>query len=201
MHATMNNKQKIALAITIAVIALGIGLIFFLRTRSVEGDGGLILNTANPNNQGTTNQDPSIQDEDADSIQVSSVSTSGMFVNNFTIPEPPENIEPVGFGEVDSVVNSSSSDSALIQPASVADTTSTVSPSDIVDPPPDEQITASESTDTDGDMISNTEEARYGTNPTKADTDGDGFSDADEIKNGYNPLGTGKCAVTTCLIN
>ena len=55
--------------------------------------------------------------------------------------------------------------------------------------------------DSDSDTIPDSEEVRYGTDPKKADTDGDTFPDADEIKNGYNPLGTGKCAVTTCLIN
>jgi outer membrane protein OmpA-like peptidoglycan-associated protein/opacity protein-like surface antigen len=38
-----------------------------------------------------------------------------------------------------------------------------------------------ESTDSDGDGISNEEEIAYGTNPYKADTDGDGLTDYEEI--------------------
>lgn len=50
-------------------------------------------------------------------------------------------------------------------------------------------------TDTDGDGLSDVEEARLGTNPNKADTDGDGLSDGVEVKGnvgsckaGTNPL-------------
>lgn len=69
--------------------------------------------------------------------------------------------------------------------------------------------------DTDGDGLTDEEEAKYGTDPKKADTDGDsltdyeeimiwktdplnpdtdgdGFSDGVEVKNGFNPLGAGK---------
>jgi S1-C subfamily serine protease len=47
-------------------------------------------------------------------------------------------------------------------------------------------------TDTDGDGLSDIDEAKYGTNPNKADTDGDGFKDGVEVMAGYNPLGAGK---------
>ncbi len=69
--------------------------------------------------------------------------------------------------------------------------------------------------DTDGDGLTDEEEARLGTdsakvdtdddgltdyeeviiwksNPLTADTDGDGYSDGIEVRNGYNPLGAGK---------
>jgi hypothetical protein len=47
--------------------------------------------------------------------------------------------------------------------------------------------------DTDGDGLSDYEEVRiYHTDPLKADTDGDGHNDGEEVKNGYNPLGAGK---------
>jgi len=46
--------------------------------------------------------------------------------------------------------------------------------------------------DPDGDGLTNSEEERYGSNPTEADTDKDGFSDGDEVSNGYNPNGAGK---------
>lgn len=42
--------------------------------------------------------------------------------------------------------------------------------------------------DQDEDGLSDVEEARRGTDPSKGDTDGDGFSDGDEVKSGYNPL-------------
>ncbi len=73
----------------------------------------------------------------------------------------------------------------------------------------------SEPVDTDGDGISDSDEAAlgtdpfkidsdddgifdreevevYGTNPLDKDSDGDGYLDGEEIKNGYNPLGSGK---------
>jgi len=47
--------------------------------------------------------------------------------------------------------------------------------------------------DTDGDGLSDYEEVKiYHTDPLKADTDGDGYSDGAEVKSGYNPLGAGK---------
>jgi hypothetical protein len=75
--------------------------------------------------------------------------------------------------------------------------------------------TATVSVDTDGDGLSDAEEAALGTNPLKADTDDDGLSDYDEVKkygtnpnladtdgdtyldgaevkSGYNPNGAGK---------
>ena len=49
-----------------------------------------------------------------------------------------------------------------------------------------------ESLDTDGDGLTDAEEARYKSDPKKADTDADGFSDGEEVRNGYNPAGPGK---------
>ena len=48
------------------------------------------------------------------------------------------------------------------------------------------------SEDTDGDGLSDAEEARYGADPNNPDTDGDGFSDGEEVRNGYNPAGPGQ---------
>lgn len=45
--------------------------------------------------------------------------------------------------------------------------------------------------DSDGDGLTDDQEKRFGTDPTKSDTDGDGFSDYVEIQTGYNPLGPG----------
>lgn len=42
--------------------------------------------------------------------------------------------------------------------------------------------------DSDGDGISDAEEAEYGTDPNNADTDGDGIDDAQEIAYGLDPL-------------
>ena len=44
------------------------------------------------------------------------------------------------------------------------------------------------STDTDGDGLTDAEEATLGTNPELADTDGDGFSDGQEVAAKTNPL-------------
>lgn len=46
--------------------------------------------------------------------------------------------------------------------------------------------------DSDNDGLTDSQEAKYGTDPHNPDTDGDGFKDGDEVKNGYNPLGSGK---------
>lgn len=47
--------------------------------------------------------------------------------------------------------------------------------------------------DSDFDGLSDYEEVYiYGTDPLNPDTDGDGFSDGDEVKNGYNPKGEGR---------
>ena len=43
-------------------------------------------------------------------------------------------------------------------------------------------------TDSDGDGLSDSEEAVRGTNPSVSDTDGDGYADGLEITNGSNPL-------------
>jgi hypothetical protein len=45
--------------------------------------------------------------------------------------------------------------------------------------------------DSDGDGLSDEEEATYGTDPENSDTDGDGYPDGDEVLAGYNPLGEG----------
>nr|MDA3923417.1 right-handed parallel beta-helix repeat-containing protein [Kiritimatiellia bacterium] len=42
--------------------------------------------------------------------------------------------------------------------------------------------------DSDGDGLTNVEEARLGTDPNKSDSDGDGFSDSWELSNRLNPL-------------
>jgi hypothetical protein len=51
--------------------------------------------------------------------------------------------------------------------------------------------------DTDGDGLTDTEEAVFGTDPMKRDSDGDGYDDLAEIKNGYNPAGQGKILVNS----
>ena len=43
-------------------------------------------------------------------------------------------------------------------------------------------------TDDDGDGLSDTEEATYGTNPLLADTDGDDYLDGEEVDSGADPL-------------
>jgi len=63
--------------------------------------------------------------------------------------------------------------------ASVVDTTPTTAPTQ-------------PGGDRDGDGLSDGDEVRYKTNPSKPDTDGDGFTDGVEVANGYNPSGAGK---------
>lgn len=47
--------------------------------------------------------------------------------------------------------------------------------------------------DTDSDGLTDYEEVKvYATNPLNPDTDGDSFSDGQEVRNGYNPNGEGK---------
>jgi hypothetical protein len=45
-----------------------------------------------------------------------------------------------------------------------------------------------ENVDPDGDGLSNSEEAEYGTDPNNADTDGDGFNDGAEVAAATDPL-------------
>jgi hypothetical protein len=47
-------------------------------------------------------------------------------------------------------------------------------------------------TDSDKDGLSNSEEAIFGTDPSKVDSDGDGYSDGAEVLSLYNPAGAGK---------
>lgn len=55
-------------------------------------------------------------------------------------------------------------------------------------------------TDTDADGLFDGDEIKkYRTDPLKKDSDGDGYTDAQEIENGYNPVGTGKCLTTGCI--
>lgn len=42
--------------------------------------------------------------------------------------------------------------------------------------------------DSDGDLLTDAQELRYGTNPNKSDSDNDGFIDGTEVLNGYSPL-------------
>ncbi len=46
--------------------------------------------------------------------------------------------------------------------------------------------------DSDGDGLSDADEAKYHTDPLVTDTDKDGFTDGDEVRRGFNPLGPGK---------
>lgn len=61
-----------------------------------------------------------------------------------------------------------------------------------VEEEPEESEPDPEEIDTDGDGLSDADEDRYGTNPTRPDTDNDGYLDGEEVENGYNPLGSGK---------
>ncbi len=55
--------------------------------------------------------------------------------------------------------------------------------------------------DTDTDELSDGDEVlKYGTNPLDADTDKDAFSDGKEVQNSYNPRGSGKCSKPDCTI-
>lgn len=49
-----------------------------------------------------------------------------------------------------------------------------------------------ETTDPDGDGLTDEEERVYYTDPLNADTDGDSYFDGDEVRNGYSPLAAGE---------
>lgn len=72
---------------------------------------------------------------------------------------------------------------ATSSPATTSDQTSNINQAPLV---------IASSTDTDGDGLTDAEEAILGTNKDKADTDGDGYSDLAEFIKGYNPAGAGK---------
>ena len=42
--------------------------------------------------------------------------------------------------------------------------------------------------DSDGDGISDAEEAELGTNPNEEDSDGDGYTDGEELDQGFDPI-------------
>lgn len=54
-------------------------------------------------------------------------------------------------------------------------------------PIPEPTITRTEAADTDGDGVSDPEEAVISTDATMPDSDGDGFTDGSELQNGYDP--------------
>ena len=59
-----------------------------------------------------------------------------------------------------------------------------------------------EGQDTDEDRLADTEEERYGTDPSNKDTDGDGYLDGDEVAAGFNPRGGGLLSTSTSeLVN
>jgi len=51
---------------------------------------------------------------------------------------------------------------------------------------------ATRDTDSDNDLLSDEQEAKFGTDPKKSDTDGDGYIDGIEVNAKYNPKGEGK---------
>ncbi len=57
-------------------------------------------------------------------------------------------------------------------------------------------VMATFSDDADGDGLTNTEEAGYGSNPWLADTDGDGFDDAFEVAQGLNVTNDSSAVIT-----
>ncbi|MCX6741215.1 MAG: hypothetical protein NTY61_02340, partial [Candidatus Parcubacteria bacterium] len=56
------------------------------------------------------------------------------------------------------------------------------------------------STDSDGDGLSDAAEDALGTDKNSPDTDGDGYTDGDEVSHGYSSLGPGKTSVNSALV-
>ncbi len=59
---------------------------------------------------------------------------------------------------------------------------------------------AVEGADGDHDTLSDSEEAIFGTSPTKSDTDGDGFSDGAEVRGLFNPTQKGAGITSSLMI-
>lgn len=200
MKTDMNTKQKIGIAAAVLAVVVAIALIAYLRSRSFEDDGGVMRPGTSVNNGTNTvdqgNVTTSVSGESAPAVEVSSTSTAGVKVTNYAPAPAPENVEPIGLGEVSTQSGAPNEGNNAVPQPPITTTTASV----IDDSPVDSSTNPPDETDSDADTISDTEEPRYGTDPKKSDTDGDGYSDADEIKNGYNPLGTGRCAVSTCII-
>ncbi len=96
-----------------------------------------------------------------------------------------------------SIANATTSEINNQDFASIFDTTSTVTEDDQVissnESSSDDLLIASpeqekvKGEDTDGDGLSNSEEALFGSDPNVVDTDGDGYSDGSEVLAGYDP--------------
>lgn len=67
--------------------------------------------------------------------------------------------------------------------------------------PSQEPTTYTTSIDSDGDGLTNTEEALYQTEARIADTDGDGFNDGPELINGYSPRSAGVQLQNSGVVN
>ena len=93
--------------------------------------------------------------------------------------------------------SSSSSSTAIISSSTTTPTATTslpLSQQPIVAPSAPiatSTLSAANLIDTDGDGLTDVEEALLGTNPVKADTNGNGFSDLTELRNGYDPIRAG----------
>ena len=91
---------------------------------------------------------------------------------------------PVTAPEITPPVESASATEAATTTEPVVVPPEAATSTEPVAPPASDQSAAP---DTDGDGLTNVEEALYGTDPNKVDTDGDSYSDSVEVINLYDP--------------
>jgi len=137
-------------------------------------------------------------------------------LDEITAPAGDGSLSPPPAGDSGSGVESGTSlEEAIGSPPPPAGTEEVSEPGGSPPPPPGEAVAVE---DTDGDGLSDQEEAVLGTDPAKVDTDGDGlndreevqvyhtdpnnpdtdgdtFEDGSEVQNGYDPNGPGRLLV------
>lgn len=187
--------RRILWIILAAVLALGIvgGLIFWLRTRSVEEiqvPGGI----PKAEQSSPPVELPPIVDSDGDRISDEDEARIGTdpnkadtdgdgFTDAFELDSRSDPLSPT------SVPTAQVRSEAVFQEREAV-RAPTTTPSEPPAQPP--APTPSPSPDPDGDGLTTLQEEQIGTDPNNPDTDGDGFNDGEEVNAGYNPLGPGR---------
>ncbi len=134
--------------------------------------------TADPNGERT---DPMDNDTDGDGVTDAQEAINGTDPNDSCSYSSASITEPIDSGadcDGDGLLDVEEI-TGVDDPSTTAVPTGTSNVTDVCDP-----LQTAPSCDTDGDGVTNAEEAALGTNPNNADSDGDGVSDGQEVSDG-----------------